>query len=397
MKKEIYNTYLKVLKNFLKFIWATYLPKKLNHVSILVFADGTFDSNALMLVPVANKLNEQNLNVTFAFEYGTSREIQLQAALNSTIRQVSIKKSKLVSCFSLYNSLSFKRTIGYFTYPIVLMRIILESNPSYLLVANDIMLPSKIVVRLCKFMSIPTLSLQHGAICDPFFPIEANMFGVYSEGVKDFIIAKNLAKKEQIISLGNPRWDSLITEIANKKVPIKHCILILSQAVGYRNKEGIIDDNIEEMFKLVSTLANYFPSINIVIKLHPLENSNLWNEKINFSKFHNLSLSNENLTTLLKYSTICISGATTAFIEAALFDLKCIGFRPGKSSVGVPKETEMDYFIEIFEDPKELIEHVQKIIITDIMTFPIEKNLILDYFGYSAQYIANYIGNKINT
>lgn len=350
-----------------------------------------------MLVPVANKLEENNLTTTFSFEYGEVKEATLQNSINPIIHQVSIKKSWLINYFSLYNSSSLKQKIGFFTYPIVLLKLILKIKPRYLLVANDIMFPSKILVKFCKHLNIPTLSLQHGALCSPFFPIEADKLGVYSEGVKNFIVQNNLAKKERIVSLGNPRWDNLLTETKQKQTPLTHSIVILSQAIAYRDHQGVIDKNIDSMFDLVSRIAYNFPNIQIVVKLHPLENASLWKEKIDFPKFTNLSLSDNNLISLLKQCTICVSGATTAFIEAALFGVKCLAYRPGDSSISVPKETEMDHFIEIFEDPDLLMSEIQRIIDINITIFPIKQDIILDHFGHSAEYIAQYIQSEIGT
>lgn len=315
--------------------------------------------------------------------------------LDFEINQISIKKFRLVKYFSLYNSSLIKQRIGFFTYPIVLLRLILKIKPKYTIVANDIMLPSKVLVKLCKHVDIPTLSLQHGALCEPFFPIEADKLGVYSEGVKNFIVQNNLADKDQIITLGNPRWDKLLSDIENKKIPKKHSILILSQAIAYKNSRGIIDENIEAMFNLVENLAMQLPNIDIFVKLHPLESSALWEEKVNFSRFQNLVIYKENLTEALMQSTICISGATTAFIEAALFEVKCIGYRPAKSTIAVPKKTEMDYFIKIFEDIDALLDEVKKTISDDKKIFTIDKNYILEHFGNSAEYIAEYIKSEI--
>ncbi len=394
MKKIIYKIYISILKFYLKCFQFSLLEKKENH-SVLIFADGTYESNALMLVPVANKLKEKKIDVTFVFEYGYLKEKELEKLLDFEINQISIKKFRLVKYFSLYNSSSLKRKIGFFTYPIVLLRLILKIKPSYILVANDIMMPSKTLVNFCKHIQIPTLSLQHGALCEPFFPIEADKLGVYSEGVKNFIEKNNLADKNKIVSLGNPRWDNLKTYIKNKEIPTNHTILILSQATSYKDAKGIVDENIEGMFNLVERIAKQFPNIEIIVKLHPLENSILWNQKVNFLKYNNLKLFDEDLISALTKSTICISGATTAFIEAALFGLKCIGYRPYKATIAVPKETEMDYFIKIFEDYNLLIEEVKKTIFDNNKNFQIDKNYILDHFGNSAEYISKYIISEI--
>ena len=155
MKKIIYKIYISILKFYLKCFQFSLLEKKENH-SVLIFADGTYESNALMLVPVANKLKEKKIDVTFVFEYGYLKEKELEKLLDFEINQISIKKFRLVKYFSLYNSSSLKRKIGFFTYPIVLLRLILKIKPSYILVANDIMIPSKTLVNFCKHIQIPT-------------------------------------------------------------------------------------------------------------------------------------------------------------------------------------------------------------------------------------------------
>ena len=379
-------------------IWTLFnFVKKNDSRTVLFFADGTFESNAMMLIPVANQLNQKNIAIYFGFEYGKEKETYITNALHKLIKLVSLKNSKWIQIFSLYNNVGIKQKIGYFIYPIILLNLILKSRPKYLLVANDIMYPSKILVKLCKRIGIKTLSLQHGALCSPFFPIEADMLGVYSEGVKNFIVKENLAHPVQLISVGNPRWDSLFSEIKNKKFPNKHKILILSQAIPYQESSGKLDSNIEAMFELVHYIATSLPNIEIVIKLHPLENDESWNGKINVKKFSNLSISkNQNLISLLSTSTICISGATTAFIEAALFGLKCLAYRPGPESIAVPNKTEMDHFLELFTDKDTLLQRVQMITRQDSFDFSLNNNSILDHFGYSSEYIADLIQKELN-
>lgn len=397
MKKNIYKIYLNLIGFFLVKIWTLFnFVKKNDSHTVLFFADGTFESNAMMLIPVANQLNQKNIAIYFGFEYGKEKETYISNALHKLIKLVSLKNSKWIQFFSLYNNVGIKQKIGYFIYPIILLNLIFKSRPKYLLVANDIMLPSKVLVKLCKSIGVKTLSLQHGALCPPFFPIEADKLGVYSQGVKEFIVKNKFAREEQIISVGNPRWDTLKDQMKNINALEKHCVLILSQAVVYQDAQEIVDPNIEAMFDLVKVIAFTFPDIQVKIRLHPLEDQTLWDNKINFSEFDNLSFAkDEDLVAALKSSTICISGATTAFIEAALFGLKCIAYRPNIGTIAVPLETEMDYFLKIFHNSEDLLFELKNTLQNINFSNDTNNDKILDNFGHSAMYIADFIQEEI--
>lgn len=403
MKKQLYKSYVFLIAFLYKPFWSIFSyfsSKKQRNKRVLVFADGTFDSNAMMVLPVANELSSKKLEVWFSFEYGHLKTQHILHHLHPTIKIFSLKQSTLIRFFSFYQTNRIKRIIGFLVYPIKILQLLNLSRPNYILLANDIMIPSKTLAHFANFLKIPNLSLQHGALCSPFFPITAEKMGVYSNNVKEFIIKNGWATAEKIIITGNPKWDYIHewTFKNIKKVNLQN-ILILSQVPGYLLDSKNPDDNIGRIFGLVQKLSLAFPKCIIQIRLHPLEDGMLWQKKIDFSNHHNIVLCDkeEQLLSLLKRVDICISGATTAFYEAALLDVQCIAFRPSHSTIAVPNVTEMDNFLTVCKNEKEVVEYIK-----DYYEKPIEhkkSNSIcpVSYFGYSTKFLAEHIQQIIKT
>jgi len=402
MKKKFYKSYIFLVAFFYKPFWLALMyfsskKQSVNHV--LVFADGTFDSNAMMVLPVANELNFRKIKVWFGFEYGNAKTHYILEHLSPAIKYFSLKKSILIRFFSFYQTSRIKRIIGFLVYPLKILQLLTVSKPNYILVANDIMVPSKTLVLFAKFLKIPNLSLQHGALCAPFFPLTAEKIGVYSIDVKEFMIKNGWVREEKIIIVGNPKWDSIYknTSRNNAKGNLKN-ILILSQVPGYLLDSKNPDKNIERMFGLIKQLSNAFLECTIQIRLHPLEDGTLWREKIDFTKYHNIMLCNseEKLLDRLQVTDLCISGATTAFYEASLMGVPCIAFRPDVSTIAVPSVTEMDSFVFVCTQETSVLKYVKDFYENSIVSSNHDNHYPVAHFGNSAKFIAEYIQAAIH-
>lgn len=401
MKKKLYKSYIFFVAFFYKPFWLALMyvsSKKQSAKHVLVFADGTFDSNAMMVLPVANELNLRKIKVWFGFEYGNAKTQYILERLSPAIKYFSLKKSILIRVFSFYQTSRIKRIVGFLVYPLKILQLLTVSKPNYILVANDIMIPSKTLILFANFLKIPNLSLQHGALCAPFFPLTAEKIGVYSHDVKEFIIKNGWAKEEKMIIVGNPKWDYLHQYTHKYSTKYLKNILILSQASGYLLDLKTPDKNIEKMFGLIKQLSNAFPECTIQIRLHPLEDGTLWREKIDFIKYHNIILCNseEKLLDRLQVTDICISGATTAFYEASLLGVKCIAFRPDASTIAVPSITEMDSFLFVCTKEATVLKYIKDFYENSIIFGEHENNCPVAYFGNSAKFIAEYIEVAIN-
>lgn len=402
MKKQLYKSYIFLVAFFYKPFWAIlmyFFSKKQMTKKVLVFADGTFDSNAMMVLPVANEISLNNLEVWFGFEYGNAKTQYILEHLSPAIKYFSLKKSILIRFFSFYQTNRIKRIMGFLIYPIKILQLLTLSRPNFVLVANDIMIPSKTLVLLANFLKIPNLSLQHGALCAPFFPITVEKMGVYSDDVKEFIIKNKWAEEEKLIVVGNPKWDYIhkFAQCNNVEKKLNN-ILILSQVPGYLIDFNNPDMNIERIFGLVKQLSNTFPECTIRIRTHPLEDGCLWREKIDFIKYQNVEMCNaaESLLELLQKTDICISGATTAFYEASLLGVKCIAFRPSHSTVAVPNITEMDPFLFVCKTEIAVLEYIKAFYSNSTRHNEDNESHPIAYFGHSAKFIAGYIQVAIN-
>lgn len=401
MKKKLYKNYIFLVAFLYKPFWLaliSFCSKKQDVKRVLVFADGTFDSNAMMVLPVANELNFLKIEVWFGFEYGNVKTQYILQYLHPAIKYFSLKESLLIRFFSFYQTSRIRRVVGFLVYPLKILQLLIVSKPNYILVANDIMIPSKTLILFANFLAIPNLSLQHGALCAPFFPLTAEKIGVYSNDVKEFIIKNRWVTEEKMIIVGNPKWDYLHPHSCRNSKKYFKNILILSQAPGYLLDSQKPDKNIEKVFGLVQQLANEFPECKIQVRLHPLEDGSLWKSKIDFIKYHNIMLCNsdEKLLDRLQVTDICISGATTAFYEASLLGVKCIAFRPDVSTIAVPSITEMDSFLFVCTKEVTILKYIKDFYENSIIFSEYENKCPVAYFGNSTKFIAEYIEAVIN-
>ncbi|KAB2933653.1 MAG: hypothetical protein F9K24_07365 [Leptonema illini] len=359
---------------------------------VLVFADGTFESNALMVESVAYEIGRRKA-VVWAYEYGPSHSERLQKGVGSGghVVQCNIQEWFLIRIFSLYRR-SIWRPVSFAVYIILLSRWFYSLSPSILVLANDIMFSSRFLAFLARARGIPSVALQHGTVGPAHFPMVADRFGVYSEAVRDYVVACGWLELDRIIVVGNPRWDLLVG--TKDRLSTTRNILVLSQASAIEVL-GTRDPNIEALFSLIESLAIKYGDRTFTIRLHPLEDGRHWRDlEQSLANVHIQKSVNVELAAALRSSDFVISGSSTGFYEAAIMGLPCISYRPYANSAVVLPVTEMDSFLLIARAEGEVVDLIEQFY-RDPQSFPRLNNRPVANMGSATAGVAAYVLNSL--
>jgi CDP-glycerol glycerophosphotransferase (TagB/SpsB family) len=196
-----------------------------------------------------------------------------------------------------------------------------------------------------KLKGVPTLELQHGIIhpyhegyiytkdeithddgVTPYCPIP-DKTAVYGPYCKNVLTKVSVYPEDSVVITGQPRYDFLyrIDEIFDKETickdldlnPNKGIIVLATQ--GFQPKYGYPDYD-RQLLDAVFNSMNDFPDIQLVIKLHPVEDGELQRKMIAERKLKNVLIIKNELYEILSVCDILMSINSTVAIEATILD-----------------------------------------------------------------------------
>lgn len=377
-----------IFSNFKTFIRSSSKEKK----GILIFADGTFASNALMVVPVANKLKEidHKKKIIFLCEYGGEKTNHLRDLLDSRIELKSIKSFYLINKYSLYKRKEFfYKILSSLIYTIYITRLISKINPKFVLLSNDIMYPSRLIAFVSSMNNTRNISLQHGVISDDYFPLMADNIGVYSQFEKELLKSKYNINTKRIEIMGNPRWDYLYKLNNLKTKGTDSYIMVISQT-SYLDTYPK-DERVILFIKHLDSLIKKLENITFKIRLHPNETISNYQLYSSILEYKNVTItqSNESLIESIQNSKFVIMINSTTVYEALLLGKNCILCKFGENSSihHYPDQILDNVFLAL--NYNKLLNYSVDLINNN--QFENSKLDFISYYGNSAEQVAKYI------
>lgn len=221
--------------------------------------------------------------------------------------------------FSLYLLARFVEIIRYYE---VLERILYLENIHMIVVASDVHPLGKLVVKLGECEGVPSLVLQHGVTHYPYgyVPVSSTKIAAWGEISCEWLM-KHGVPKEKIVLTGCPRFDPLalktfIKTDVHKILQIEKSkeIIVLTTEPGWGlGKRSVPYTAINAM--------HYFPDKHLVIKLHPDDEGEIYEEIKKEVGPENITIVRDiDLNSLLDESIVLVTVSSTTALEAMLLD-----------------------------------------------------------------------------
>ena len=199
-----------------------------------------------------------------------------------------------------------------------------DYNVRAIAVASDVLRTGKIAVKTADLHNIPSITVQHGATGERagrygFTPISSTRFACWGQSSKDALTSYK-ADSKKIIITGCPRYDSLV-----KKEDLKSKEFIYN-LFNLKPEDKIIvyaTNVMPEQELMFTTLFKSCNELNLklILALHPKDKEEFYQNictKNNWTLRINKEYST--LFSLINYSELLVTKASTVAIEAMLFD-----------------------------------------------------------------------------
>lgn len=215
--------------------------------------------------------------------------------------------------------------------------VIAVENPDAILMTYETGYYGKAAILEGKLRKIPTVGLQHGAI-HPYHPdyIYGDMekdcpfpdkICVYGSYVKKVLTENSAYPPDRIVITGQPRYDVLAEarKFFDKEKICKRLNLDYNKKIiviatgGFQAKYGLPDYD-EHLLDAVFEATRVFPDVQLIIKLHPMEDGELQRKMVSERRLKNVLITKGELYELLWICDMLITFASTVAIEAIILN-----------------------------------------------------------------------------
>lgn len=187
-------------------------------------------------------------------------------------------------------------------------------------------MPTRAIVRMANLKGIPSLIIQNGIMACPtgysFAPLIATKFAAWGKVSKEFMTKRGVESRRVAIT-GNPlshdyRKINVGEEFFNKFKLDKNkkIILLLTGGCGqiYPEKQFV------ELTKVLIKMLKEFDDRQLVIKLHPREKKEIYENIARREDAKNVCIMEDNLKELISIADVIVSVGSTALLEAIALD-----------------------------------------------------------------------------
>ena len=172
-----------------------------------------------------------------------------------------------------------------------------------------------------KILKIPTLMLQHGLDCEPYFlnEVYVDHVAVWGEERLSRYKQSHFMQPQSYCITGNPNYDSL------KFTPLNTKFNSSSFTIGYIGRPHGIEKSYfdfrnptlgQKIIKELSEIARKYPTITIILKTHPYDDLKQYT-KIKLPR--NITFSEESIDDVLQKVDIIFAEDSTSAIEALCY------------------------------------------------------------------------------
>lgn len=403
---------IKSLIAFLKLIKYLLVPKKQiqkQEIDNIYFIDANTSANLGTLKPLYLKDDNSKLLI-----------VNNKVETSPNFQDIKNNSLNLEECYFLYlkdiknifvESLMISKVlkVSFFnTFPLVvrynftknsLNHVLSKLKTKNIFTSNDTLLASNLAIQLSKKYNITDYTLQHGFLTHFYVPTTATNYIVWGKKAKEWFENEKISSK--ILALGTPRLDEIedikknakkVKEEFYKSYQVdtkKKIFFYMSHSQAPEFGIEIHSQNFEALKEIVKN-ENY----QLVIKLHPSESQNLFDEVFNNYKKNIILLpKDENLYHTIISSDICASAYSTTLIEAMCFDKPTLQMNMAKVEK-LPDYSKTEGCISV-----ESIAKLKDVISKEDFSMEIKRQneYVEKYFenlGCTSEAILRYVGEK---
>lgn len=195
---------------------------------------------------------------------------------------------------------------------------------------DDVIPPDRAIVFSAKNNNVKTLVIQPGGTADSsgrgFVPILADKFAAWGRISKDYLIERG-ADSKKIVITGNPAFSALnkkyVDEDFYKKIGLKKgkkTIVLTTQAFD----DVFCEKEWTEITKKIVNILKKNENLQLIIKIHPRENSKIYESVIKETKAKGIVILKNNLEEAISMSDLQITISSTTILDGLLMD-KLVG------------------------------------------------------------------------
>jgi len=235
-----------------------------------------------------------------------------------------------------------------------------------------------LIVLAAKVAKIKTYTLIHGNICDRSFPIIADKCICWGPKQYDYFV-ENGTNKNRLVIGGNPRFKNYKNCISGLKEKLK----IGNEKILLHFSQNFPEPNFDEFefIKIIEDgVKNCSQDWKLVVKTHPVQNVNLFKEKVNPETI--LLDSSIDLKDSLSIADLSIIVNSTTIIDSILCGVPVTIFHPDAKPEDFQKDL-VDYSNSPLTSTSlnitQLLNSINSDNIKDIMNFKAQVDFINHY------------------
>ncbi len=281
--------------------------------------------------------------------------VQKQNELQENLRKISLNDDLLNDFFSIdgytfwpsiknnFIEMCSKRFNEYIERFFLVRKLFKKLNVACILILYDTAPEEKIIIHLAKEFGIPGIILQHGGIFTkrdtemlvpllPFIPPIGIKHGLWGKDTAN-IFSQLGVKHEDIILMGNPRYDELFqmkNKCMNKGTILIGSSLLAELAYSRLNSNEMI--KFENIFRDICRISFNVPNKKLIVKLHPHQHSSSYDIKkiVNEIDSSIPIYRTNNIADLIRDCDVFVYiGFSTALLEAMILGKPTITFKIG--------------------------------------------------------------------
>ena len=253
---------------------------------------------------------------------------KIKASRKTLMKDQEFKNNLVYKDIHLFNLIkdelnyTFKKHLPEVIYYNNSFKIIMEKEKiDLLLLATDVLRAGKVAVKTADNLNIPSLEIQAGAIfkrvgrCG-YVPVSSTKMAVWGESAKNFLIDHKVPKEKLIIT-GCPKFDSLQQKFKSKKQVFKDLNLDINKKLLLYTTNVMPEQR--EMFTMVYETVKMFPYLQLVVKLHPVDNEEFYQNLAKEKGWGKINcIKDYNLYSIINATDILASKSSTVTLESLI-------------------------------------------------------------------------------
>ena len=211
-------------------------------------------------------------------------------------------------------------------------RVLEKESPGVVVTLGDELEAEKALVCLANIYGIPTLSLQHEVIADPYclLPLVSEKIALWGPSSKELLVKYGIPTTRLIVT-GVPRYDFLF----NKSEESKPAPINIKPQIGLEEQERFIilatepyrllenAKAIEILQKILARMDN----LRLVVKVHPAGSLRAYRRFVNRNKWKDvIVVKNVPIYDLIRSGEMVITVYSTRAVEAIILDKPVVIF-----------------------------------------------------------------------